>query len=375
MKQIKSRLLLYVLLLCLSACQGTTTKNHALQQWHIDPEAANQQVHLSDVASTSLVSLSTPDSILVGEINHIYTTEKYIYVSDRSTLFRFSSEGTLVSHICRRGEGPDEYLNITDFQVTPEGDVWILCRNARTLYLYSWDNQLKRKLPVDGWVENIRLSGNYLWLYTGNEKSDDNHMQLHALDLQSEKVVSHMKAIHEHQAQYLFVKGTNAFCRGEHDTICHFYQLFNDTVYRLTPHTATPEYVCDWNGKNIPASFYEKNYENILDFFQQLRANKAYAYGIHSFTESATTFGITFYYQGKCYCSMVPKDPTKTPTTFHQFRITGPAGAYDMDLSEASVFSQDNGSWVISADLPADAPSSEQIAEDANPVLLIVKLP
>lgn len=374
MNKVRDILFLYAISILLYACNEGENKNDTILKLQIDPEVIDSPIRLSDVAETTVIPLLTSDTVLIGEISHVYTTDKQIYVSDISTVFQFSSQGEFVSRICRRGDAPDEYLNISDFQVTPEGDVWILCRNTRTLYLYSWDNRLKRKLPVDLWVENIRLSGNHMWLYTGNEKSDDKYTQLHFLDLTKGKVINHFKAANEHQAQYLFVKNANLFSCGENDTIGRFFQLFNDTVYRITPHTATPEYVCDWNGKNIPASFYERNYGNVMDFFQHLRPND-YAYGIHSFAESETTLGITYYYQGKCYCSIIPKDGVNTPVTFHQFRVSGPTGEYDMNLSEVSVFSQDNGEWVISMDLPDSANPSNPAVDDSNPALLIVKLP
>lgn len=374
MNEIKGILLLYAISILLYACKESENRNDVTQKLQIDPEVVDSHICLSDVAETTVVPLLTSDTVLIGEINHVYISDSQIYVSDVSTVFQFSSKGEFISRICRRGDAPDEYLNISDFQVTPEGDVWILCRNTRTLYLYSWDNRLKRKLPVDLWVENICLSGKYMWLYTGNEKSDDKYTQLHFLDLSTEKVINHFKAVNEHQAQYLFVKNSNLFSRGENDTICRFFQLFNDTVYRITPRTAIPEYVCDWNGKNIPTSFYERNYENIMDFFQHLRSND-YAYGIHSFVESETTFGITYYYQGKCYCSIIPKDGVNSSTTFHQFRVLGPIGEYDINLSEVSVFSQNNGELVIAMDLPDSANLSKQTVDDSNPALLIVKLP
>lgn len=375
MKIAKNTLLLYFVISLLYACKGVESGNVAVRKLQIDPELIESHVRLSDMAETSLIPLPASDTVLVGEINHIYTVGEYIYVSDMSTVFKFSSDGKFVSSIHRRGEAPDEYLNISDFQVTSDDDVWILCRNTHMLYLYSWDNKLKRKLPVDLWVENIRLSGdNSMWLYTGNEKSDDQYTQLHSLDLQSGNVTAHFKPINEHQAQYLFVKGANMFSKGEGDMDCHFFQLFNDTVYRLTPRAITPEYVLEWNGKNIPASFYEKNYENIMDFFQHLHSNGSYAYGIQSFTESESAFGITYYYQGQCYCSIVPKDGASPPVTFSKIFVAGLSGEHEVELSEASVFSQDNGSLVISMDLPDVAGQSEQ-ADDPNPVLLVVKLP
>lgn len=295
-------------------------------------------------------------------------------MSDVSSVFKFSEEGRLVGKINRQGEAPDEYLNVSDFQIDDNGDVWILCRSNHSLYLYSWDNRLKKRYSVDLWIENIRLMKDKLFLYTGNEISGDNACQLHVFDLSSGKVIRNFKSVDKHQSSYLFVKGANIFQGSPCDTLCYFSQLFNDTVYSLTSSTFSPMITFDWDGKNIPSSFYEKNYDNIMDFFQHLHSSNAYAYGINSFAVAKDgTLSVTYFYQGKCYCAVFFASDEKNPMVFSSFTASCLPEGYRVDLSETSVYSQDDGSWVIPLDMVSLSEHMEGISADSNPILLMVK--
>lgn len=363
---------LFLVLFLSFACKRPAENNGIVQKIEINPEEISDDICLSTIAKTSLVPLSTSDTVLVGEINHVHNTQTAIYVSDISSVFKFSTDGIFINRINRQGEGPEEYLNVSDFQIDENNDVWILCRNTHTLYLYSWDNILKKKLSVSLWVENIHLSGDKMYLYTGNEKSETDNNQLHILDIPSGTIVGNFKPVDDYQSKYLFVKAANLFSKGEKDTIAHFHQLFNDTVYQVTSSAVRPEYVFNWGGKNIPKTFYEKDYENIMDFFQHLHAAGSYAYGLNSFLESETSFWVTYFYQGECYCAAVPKKGSGSEV-FNRFSVTGLPDDYKVNLSEVSIFSQDNGSFVIPLNAEDIAEPSEQVVEDSNSVLLVVK--
>lgn len=363
----------FSVLLLLGACHRSVTIPQNLHSVKVEVDNVSDGICLSDFFRTSLVKLPHVDTVLVGEIARVHNSGNNIYLSDVSSVFKFSQDGQLIGKISKQGEAPDEYLNVSDFQIDNNGYVWVLCRSARALYLYSWDGCLKKHFSVDLWVENFRLMGDKLYLYTGNEISNDNACQLHVLDTHSGNLLRDFKPVDEHQSSYLFVKGANIFQGSSCDTLCYFSQLFNDTVYRVTPNTFSPAYVFDWGGKNIPSSFYEKRYDNVMDFFQQLHSDNTYAYGINSFAVTDDgTFNVTYFYKGKCYCAVVPALGVDKPLVFNNFTVSCLPKDYKVDLSETSVFSQDDGSLVIPLDMVSLSEKMEDVSEDANPMLLVV---
>ena len=84
------------------------------------------------------------------------------------------------------------------------------------------------------------------------------------------------------QAQYLFVFMTNVFQKAK-DNAAYFTQMFNDTIYSLSPDAYKPKYVVNLGNHNIPKSFYEHNYRDIMDFFTRLHDENRFAYGINAF--------------------------------------------------------------------------------------------
>lgn len=71
--------------------------------------------------------------------------------------------------------------------------------------------------------------------------------------------------IDDNKSVYLHVKSLNHFSYSGDSRF--FYQMFNDTIYTLNKGgVPTPEYLLSFADKNIPSSFYEQKYSNIMDF-------------------------------------------------------------------------------------------------------------
>ena len=50
-------------------------------------------------------------------------------------------------------------------------------------------------------------------------------------------------------------------------------------------------------GKNIPEAFYERDYQNIMEFFTELHKQDRYAYGIDVFLETEKALWIGYFYR------------------------------------------------------------------------------
>lgn len=76
-----------------------------------------------------LIPLETNDSILIGRINKIKKFEGHYFVlADEKQVFRFDETGKYLGSLNKRGEGPEEYTSIIDFDVYQTNgvpEVWI----------------------------------------------------------------------------------------------------------------------------------------------------------------------------------------------------------------------------------------------------------
>ncbi|MFA5849393.1 MAG: 6-bladed beta-propeller [Bacteroidales bacterium] len=97
-------------------------------------------VDLSEIAKEiRYVPLETTDSSLVGNMYTFLYEAGHIYVRDNEKSIKmFDSTGKYVRTINRCGRGPEEYLNIIDFQVIPKnGNITIIPQMSGILYEYD----------------------------------------------------------------------------------------------------------------------------------------------------------------------------------------------------------------------------------------------
>lgn len=111
-------------------------------------------INLSEIASSvKCIPLTMQDSIVMDELTQVIVKDSFIYAADRASLYKFSLTGELMSVVNHRGSSPTEYINISDFQVDEDGNVWVLSRNNKALFNYSWDGNLHKKYL---WIHGLR---------------------------------------------------------------------------------------------------------------------------------------------------------------------------------------------------------------------------
>lgn len=375
-------LVFVVSLFFIFACGNRRMNNVVMDSLNVEVSLSPQSVLLSEIADFSTLALPTSDSLLIGRIDKIHSNSEFIVVSDVSSLYKFTYDGTFVGRISKRGAGPDEYLSIDDFLMDKDGNALILSRNMKSLLLYSWDGKLLKKINLGLWGMNICLLDNHVLLYTGNEATPSG-TQLHLLDFSTEEIIKSYKPLDEEKAKYLHVRSNNMF-RVNADNSCIFTELFNDSIYRITPDSYSIEFAFDWDGHNVPTSFYERNYANIMEFFQSFNRIGTYAYGINLYTESSDSHWVSYFYKQNCFLAIVPKDGGNE-LICNKLILDTSFGQYPIELINVEMFLQDSGRIVIPLDVYSikeylSSSSSKDIigrdwntiADDSNPYLLII---
>ena len=369
-----------------AACTHKEVKD-TLQKMDTPVSSMTSSINLSEFASSvRCIPLVTQDSIVLDELTQVIVKDSFIYVADRSSLYKFSIAGDLISFVSHRGNSPMEYINISDFQVDEKGNVWVLSRNNKALLNYSWNGNLCRRIQLDMWLERFCIiDDEKMLLYAGNEKGDGYEHALYTLDLQQEKITGRYLAIDDTKSAYLHVKSPNHFsCNGD---TRFFYQMFNDTIYTFNEEgMPLPAYLLSFADKNIPSSFYEQKYGDIMDFFQNL-LGKGYAYGTDLFLKNDTFSLYSFYYDRQDYWYVSKGETNKLGNILKDdVCLSG----YEMHLDETVCFVQTDNQIVIPllpyaimeyANGKLDSQQKEKLSvklkytgEDQNPVLMIIKM-
>ena len=244
-------------------------------------------VNLSNVVSSSeCIPLETNDSVIIDDIVKVISHEGSIYVADRFSVFKYDGDGKFNSKFDRHGIGPDEYIHISDLLVGEEEELWILSRSGQNLYNYAWNGTLKGSINLNCWATKMC-----------------------ALNLDAPENVEGYLPIDDKKSQYLHVMGHNYFLPVGESGETYFYQQFCDTIYQIGEKGISSAFYVDFAGRNIPKSFFDNEYQNIMDFFQTLLP-RGYAYGVNWLWGNGKTFWLSYYYGGEPYLSILSGNET-----------------------------------------------------------------
>lgn len=142
------------------------------------------------------VELETVESGLVSYISRIIINEKRIYIfSEKKGVQVFSDTGKYLYNIGKSGKGPNELINPTDFDLSPNGDqVAIWDRDGAKLVIHDLDGNVIQSIKS----KQVKWGFRFCWLATDRfllsslylpQKSVSGEHQVYLLD-QSLKIVN-----------------------------------------------------------------------------------------------------------------------------------------------------------------------------------------
>ncbi|GHT22178.1 hypothetical protein FACS189430_03570 [Bacteroidia bacterium] len=365
------------LLLFTSGCHTKKSAPVSARATLIVDITSNEEMRLSDYFDNfHMVKLSTDNDHLIGEIQKIQLTNHKIFISDGRSMFVFSETGDFLSGFNHVGNGPGEYQKITDFTIVGE-DIVVLSRSQRKLLKYNSSGKCTSEKRLNYWAMKVSSSidGAFM-IYCGNEQGYENQFKLHLT--KDSQTVEQFLPVNSVQAKYLHVSAPSNFFK--YKNTVSFFEMFNDTVYTLVNGNIERKYYIDYQGKNIPSSFFDNDYANIIDFFQAIHKT-SFAYGIDKFAENDKMIMFGSIYKKTNKISIVDVHNK----TSHPFATIKDDIYFDSLIIPAEEFNYFADSSII---FPVDAPTIMEwrnkyqpaekytkavndTQEDDNPVLLI----
>jgi hypothetical protein len=89
-----------------------------------------------------MIILEDNEYAIIGEINGIQAFENYIFVIDKlkaKKLFVFDGNGKYIRHIGNQGQGPSEYVSLSDFCINKEKREIYILDNLKKILIYDID--------------------------------------------------------------------------------------------------------------------------------------------------------------------------------------------------------------------------------------------
>jgi hypothetical protein len=189
----------------------------------------------------------------------------YINDSDLHRLLVFNDEGKFISKLEKRGQGPQEYYELRDFQVAPNGDIHIL--SARKIHVYDSSGTHKKdinlKLPNEYHINPVDFAftkkGYYLFSGSmGIDRYIENQFSIYKIDTTG-TFTGHV---------YFPVLGKMMMNPRFHplDTPYHYYVTpfeRNDTVYSATDKGIYPVYYINYGKRHLPQQLHPTFVNNV----------------------------------------------------------------------------------------------------------------
>lgn len=348
----------------------------------IEIELDNATVATSNIFDNlTPIALETTDSSFIDALASVKLTPKHIFVRTDNTIKQFDRNGRFIKNIGQKGQAGNEYTGITDFILNePAKQIDILDRKQKKILTFDYDGNYIKSTPIatSAW-QLYKPNSTTTLTYSGNECDVNNTSKFNAY---SENQRDSFFPIDEQRSKFLHIHTPrNLYTLINNEAI--FFEAFNDTIYRLDKQQASPKYVLSYNGKNLPASFFtEKNYANIMEFFQAFNA-RGCVNTTYDVTEGDTKLVFTCYYEGNKHVNIYDKtaQQTQSSKTFTEDilmqNVSLPFDEEDFVLwgsdGEVAFWVQpewllENKDRILSSKLQAITSS---LKEDDNPILLV----
>lgn len=231
---------LNILLLSVFIISCTETKT--TPRW--EPDLRNEVVdsigYSLFVDSIEYVHLETNDSCLIRSITDMAVSNNRLFVFDepQQTIWVFDCEGRFVNKICKKGNGPDEYSQIYQFEYDQ--------RNNQIVILSSWQRKLLFYTPEGDYLKTIDLNlkmtdfkicpqGGFILSNAGIDKTTAGIYYVNAQG-QEEKLLVGRQSNH-----LVYITNSWELC-SYGDIVCFMAPNFNNEVYHYENQQLSLEY-------------------------------------------------------------------------------------------------------------------------------------
>ena len=267
---------------------------------------------LSDLISIdSLVFLEYTDESLIGTIDKVIVSDKYIYIVDKETtnaIYRFDRRGNFLNSYKKRGRGPQEYLKLNDVSIFQD-NIYV---SAEPNQFFVLDKNLTFVKSVDiKWTDDIPLPqfGHYFSIINSDtvlfyHPSASYHYHLY--DLNKEAFVSSQ------------IKRRGTFDISDHRSLTrnasgkiYLSRNYNDTIYTLRDNRFTPEYIVNFEQPMTDEEIKERLRLTVYNAFKFPPVQKMHHVNEFINSEDYISFEFVFKRQGYFYFYHKEKNSVK----------------------------------------------------------------
>jgi hypothetical protein len=209
-----------------------------------------------------LIPLETNDNSLLHRITRICSHDGKLFVFDErlSKVVVFDMQGRYLTHIHRIGQGPEEYISLSDICLdTTRKQILLLCDRPYKIMRFSYLGDFVGEKKLKDLYFNLAEDSGYIYC---NQLEIGEGMSKHDYELMcmdsSYNVISKHLSLRAYIENISFIEG-----RALTSTLNACYvRRFDNTIYQLNGGALEKKYIVDFKDNNLPTSII-KNINNV----------------------------------------------------------------------------------------------------------------
>ena len=268
---------------------GCTNNPSSMPVLRISPENAIKFDIRADSIQKKVIKIETNDDCLVGAIRGLFLTDSIVGFYSNNNAHMFSTvDGTHFCSIVNKGNGPNEYLNISYLTYSEEEQAFILIDNnfrkkivfnllgqplleERTEYAITSLNLLSYGEVICRERVDVANNNGHIINVIKKNKPKEGYIRFH---------YDSGETIWEHQSPVTILTDETFF----------YQSFFNDTLYYYDGKSLYPRYIVDYNNKSIPKWLKQKQSGEIVEYLLTHPDESYAAFHKVLFTKNDKTF-------------------------------------------------------------------------------------
>lgn len=235
------------------------------------------------VSEYGILPLEMTERSMLSDIMKIRVYDERIFLLSGYTntkLMVFDKEGKFVAEVGRRGRGPQEHIELGNFEIDPtRNELILLDREGLKLLIFDFDGNFRQEVKIPTAPECAgRLSnGNFVLVYTGYQIKLNDYYVLVICDENGQVLERHI----ENQIHTSINISAREMMTAQADGSLSLMPQYHNMLYRVTDKGITAGIGFEIPGETITVDNFNQNFTNPGDFFRTLKG-KNYMPGNHA---------------------------------------------------------------------------------------------
>ena len=242
------RLLFILLIACLSSC-SEKRKSSELLMINLD-EISYEPMDISAVAD-SVIYIQFDNSFILPGFVSLYWADSCFFANTREGVLKYDTRGRFLYKIGDIGDGPKEYPRYSYRCIMDKSNevIYIYVYSEQKLLSYSFTGKFIKSVQVE-LPDDIKIylpsfaymQGDLIYFYYDNNMGKPGKRPYYWLSIKKDGTfVESYKGYKEIVEKYAGIYGV--FYAAMNDSTVVYYDLFEDSIYHVTPHRSYAAYL------------------------------------------------------------------------------------------------------------------------------------